>query len=156
LPTEGEERISVGRVGRPHGVDGAFVVEGGSDDRRRFEVGASLLVNGRPATVVLSRRVGGGRLAIRLDRDVERGSELAVPRTDLPQLEEGSFYVADLVGLAVEEGGRSLGVVRDVLPGAANDNLELDSGRLVPLIEDAIASIDLERGRILLNAGFIG
>jgi 16S rRNA processing protein RimM len=161
LPTEEDrerilvERIPVGRVGKPHGVDGAFVVEEGSDDPRRFEVGASLLVNGQPATVVLSRRVGGGRTAIRLDREVERGVELAVRRDELPRLEAGLFYVADLIGLAVEEGGRPLGVVRDVLPGAANDNLELDSGQLVPLIEDAIASIDLERRRIVLNAGFI-
>ncbi len=42
-----------------------------------------------------------------------------------------------------------------MLPGAANDNLELDDGTLVPMIEDAIADIDLERGRILLNPGFI-
>jgi 16S rRNA processing protein RimM len=156
LPTD-EDRsgVVVGRVGRPHGVDGAFVVEDASDDPRRFEVGASLLVNGARATVVLSRRVGGGRRAIKLDRAVARGSELVVSRQELPALEDDSFYVSDLVGLVVEEQGRERGVVRDVLPGAANDNLELDSGLLVPLVEDAIAAIDLERGRIVLNAGFI-
>jgi ribosomal 30S subunit maturation factor RimM len=142
-------------VGRPHGVDGAFVVEGASDDPRRFEAGASLLVNGEPATIVLSRRVGGGRRAIKLDRPVERGGELVVPREELPRLEADSFYVADLVGLVVEEEGCERGIVRDVLAGAANDNLELDNGLLVPLVEDAIAAIDLERGRIVLNAGFI-
>jgi 16S rRNA processing protein RimM len=147
--------VTVGRVGRPHGVDGAFVVEGGSDDPRWFEVGASLFVNGEPATVVVSRRVGGGRRAIRLDREVERRAELTVPREALPRLEEGAFYVADLVGLVVEEAGRERGLVSDVLPGPANDNLELDTGLLVPLVEDAIAQIDLERGRIVLNAGFI-
>ena len=142
-------------MGRPHGVDGAFVVEEASDDPRRFEAGSSLLVKGHPATVVLSRRVGGGRRAIKLDREVERGDELAVPRSELPVPEPDSFYVSDLVGLVVEEGGSERGVVRDVLPGAANDNLVLDSGLLVPLVEDAIASIDLESGRIVLNAGFI-
>jgi ribosomal 30S subunit maturation factor RimM len=59
------------------------------------------------------------------------------------------------VGLAVEEGGELLGVVADVLPGEANDNLELDSGLLVPLVEDAVADVDLEARRIVLNAGFI-
>ena len=137
-------------------MDGAFVVEDASDDPSWFEVGASLLVNREPATVVLSRRVGGGRRAIKLDRGIDRGAELAVPREALPGLEDGSFYVADLVGLVVEENGHERGVVRDVLPGAANDNLELDSGLLVPLVEDAIAAIDLDRGRIVLNAGFIG
>ncbi|MGZ8688363.1 MAG: ribosome maturation factor RimM [Gaiellaceae bacterium] len=151
-----DERVPVGRVGRPHGLDGAFVVEGASDDASRFAVGATLDVDGQPATVVLSRRVGGGRRAIRLDRPVERGQELTIPRDALPPPGEGEYYAYQLIGLPVEEeGGRRLGTVRDVLPGAANDNLELDDGTLVPMIEDAIADIDLERGRILLNTGFM-
>jgi len=136
-------------------VDGAFVVEDGSDDPRRFEVGSALLVDGKPATIVLSRRVGKGRRAIRLDRPVERGAELTVPRAELPPPAPDSYYVADLVGLEVLEGARRLGVVRDVVPGPANDNLELDSGALVPLVEDAVAEIDLEAGRVVLNPGFI-
>jgi 16S rRNA processing protein RimM len=148
--------VNVGRVGRPHGVDGAFVVEEASDDLARFEVGATLYVEGEPATVAVSRRVGKGRRAIKLDRHVERGSELSVPRDALPSLEKGAFYVADLVGLEVlEAGGERLGVVRDVVPGIANDNLELDSGALVPLVEDAVAEIDLSKGVVLLNRGFI-
>lgn len=149
--------MPVGRVGRPHGLDGAFVVEQGSDDESRYEIGAVLHVNGAPATVTVSRRVGRGRRAIRLDPAVERGDVLTIPRADLPELDEGEFYTFQIVGLRVEEvGGRSLGTVRDVLPGAANDNLELDDGTLVPMIEDAIRSIDLAGGVVLLNPGFIG
>ena len=47
------------------------------------------------------------------------------------------------------------GIVKDVLPGPANDNLELDDGTLVPMIEDAIRSIDPAEGVVLLNPGFI-
>jgi 16S rRNA processing protein RimM len=137
-------------------VDGAFVVDEASDDPTRFEVGASLYVEGTSATIVLTRRVGKGRRAIKLDRSAERGSELSVPRDALPSLEEGSFYVADLVGLEVlEAGGRRLGVVRDVVSGIANDNLELDSGALVPLVEDAVVEIDLQSGTVHLNRGYI-
>jgi len=147
--------VAVGRVGRPHGLDGAFVVERGSEDPSRYAVGAALHVNGVPARITLSRRVGRGRHAIRLDRQVERGDELTVPRSELPALPEGEFYTFELIGLRVEEeGGREIGVVRDVLPGPANDNLELEDGRLVPMIEDAILSIDPAGGRVLLNPGF--
>jgi ribosomal 30S subunit maturation factor RimM len=45
--------------------------------------------------------------------------------------------------------------VHDVIPGAANDNLELDDGTLVPMIEDAIQAIDLQAEVVLLNPGFI-
>ena len=148
--------MPVGRVGRPHGLDGAFVVEHGSDDESRYVVGAVLHVNGTPATVTLSRRVGRGRHAIRLDRSVERGETLTILRAELPTLSEDEFYTFEIIGLRVEEvGGRVLGTVRDVLPGSANDNLELDDGTLVPMIEDAIASIDPARGIVLLNPGFI-
>ena len=148
--------VPVGRVGRPHGLDGAFVVEQGSDDDARYAVGATLLVDGAQSRVVLSRRVGRGRWAIRLDRSVARGQQLAVRREELPPLAPGEFYAFQLIGLAVEEeGGPPLGTVKDVLPGAANDNLELEDGTLVPMIEDAIAAVDVDGGRVLLNPGFI-
>lgn len=148
--------MQVGRVGRPHGLDGAFVVERGSDDESRYAVGAVLLVNGVPATIVVSRRIGKGRRAIRLDRAVERGDLLTIARADLPELGEGEFYAFELIGLRVaEQGGEDIGTVRDVLPGPANDNLELADGTLVPMIEDAIQSIDLAGGIVLLNPGFI-
>ena len=148
--------MPVGRVGRPHGLDGAFVVERGSVDERRYATGATLYVNGVPATITVSRRVGGGRRAIRLDRPVERGDALAVPRSQLPAVPQGEYYAFELVGLRVEEdGGRVLGVVQDVLPGSANDNLQLENGTLVPMIEDAIRSVDPEAGIVRLNPGFI-
>jgi 16S rRNA processing protein RimM len=101
--------------------------------------------------------VGKGRVAIKLDRAVERGAELAVRREDLAPLESGSYYVADLVGLeVVEKDGPSLGVVRDVLPGPANDALELDGGLLLPLVEDCVLDIDLAAGRLLVAPGFRG
>ncbi len=159
MPSDRELRsdslVRVGKVGRPHGVDGAFVVEQASDDPRRFELGAVLHVGGVPAEVVVIRRVGGGRPAIKLDREVERGTELFVPRSDLPEPDEGSYYVADLVGLSVvEDGDRVLGVVREVHPGPANDALELDSGLLLPLVEDCVLDVDLRNGRVLVARGF--
>jgi 16S rRNA processing protein RimM len=150
-----DDLVLVGRVGRPHGTDGAFVVEDGSDDASRFAVGATLLVRGERATVTVSRGVGRKRIAIKLDRPVERGSELAVPLAELAELEPDSYYVADLLGMSVvEEGGRELGLVLDVHPAPANDALELDSGLLLPLVEDCIRQVDLERRRIVLNPGF--
>jgi 16S rRNA processing protein RimM len=158
LPTEpGHDEVLIGRIGRPHGVDGAFVVEGGSTDEARFAVGEVIHVDGEPATVVLSRRVGGGRRAIKLDRQVARGAELFVPRDALPALPDGSYYVADLVGMEVlDEHGAVVGRVSDVLPGPANDVLELDTGVLLPLVEACVREIDTEARRVLLNPGFIG
>jgi 16S rRNA processing protein RimM len=157
LPTDPErDLVSIGRVGRPHGVDGAFVVEAASQDPERFEVGAELLVDGVPARIVLFRRVGGRRIAVKLDRGVPRGAELTVPRDSLPELPVDSYYVVELVGLEVIDGhGARVGSVRDVLPGPANDVLELDNGVLLPLVEDCVREVNLAGRRILLNPGFI-
>jgi 16S rRNA processing protein RimM len=154
LPSE-PDLVPVGRVGRPHGIDGSFFVEGPSDREGTFATGAVLHVDGAPAKVVVSKRGSGGRPVIRLDRRVDRGATLAIPRADLPPLEEDEYYSFQLVGLAVEEeGGRALGRVRDVLEYPANDVLELDSGQLLPLVEACVREIDLEGGRILVAVGF--
>lgn len=148
--------VQVGRVGRPHGTDGAFVVEQASDDDRRWEIGAIVIVDGAPARVTLMRRVGSGRRAIRLDRPVPRGAELSVRLRDLPPPEPDSYYAFQLVGLdVVDDEGAPVGMVAEVMPGPANDNLELGDGRLVPLIEDAIREIDLEGRRIVVARGFL-
>ena len=54
----------------------------------------------------------------------------------------------------LEEGGQSLGIVRAVVPGVANDALELESGLLLPLVAACVRSIDLEAARILVAPGF--
>jgi 16S rRNA processing protein RimM len=151
----GPERVVIGRVGRPHGVDGAFFVEDASDDARWFKIGSRFLAAGAEAEVVVARRGAGGRPVIRLNREVGRGSLLEVPGEALPATEEDEYYIFQLVGLeVVEEGGRSLGRVADVLPGPANDALDLGNGLLLPLVEACVLSVDLDAGRILVAAGF--
>lgn len=148
--------LPIGRVGRPHGLDGSFVVEHASDDPRRWEKGARVLVDGRPAEIVGSKRVGRGRPAIRLDREVTRGAELCIRASDLPPPDPDAWYVFELVGLrVVEEGGRELGTVVGLYPGVVNENLELDDGTLVPLIDDAVSEVDVERGIVVVRAGFL-
>jgi 16S rRNA processing protein RimM len=146
--------VPIGRVGRPHGRDGAFVVEDASEAPERLAVGAELLVDGEPARVVESKQAGGRRV-VRLDRDAPRGARLEIPRAKLPALGPDTYYVFELRGLeVVEEGGERLGRVRDVVPYPANDVLELDSGLDLPLVEACVRAIDLDAGRILVTRGF--
>jgi len=150
-----DELVVVGRVGKPHGVDGSFFVEGASDVPERFAKGASLLVDETPVEIVVSKRGAGGRPVIKLDRPVPRGATLAVRRDELPDPGEDTYYVFQLVGLAVEEeGGRPLGTVIEVENGPANDTLELDSGLLLPLVESCVLDVDTGAGRIVVARGF--
>jgi 16S rRNA processing protein RimM len=155
LPSSGPpEFVVVGRVGRPHGLDGSFVVEDASTEQERFATGAELWAVGEPGRIVASRRARG-RPVIRLDREVPRGTELQVPVAALPSLGANAYYVFELVGLQVEEvGGRRLGRVASIAPGFANDVLELDSGLALPMVEQCISEVDLAAGRIVVARGF--
>jgi 16S rRNA processing protein RimM len=147
-------RVQIGKVGRPHGIDGAFFVEQPSDDKRWWTTGATFLAGGAAAEVV-AHRTSSGRPVIKLDRHVERGAALEVERDALPATEDDEYYAFQLIGLSVaEDNGRALGSVKVVAPGVANDVLELDTGVLLPMVEECILKIDLEAGRITVAEGF--
>ena len=147
-------KVHVGKVGKPHGLEGAFVVEQASEDPERFAKGASLLVGGEPARILESKRAGG-RPVIRLDREAARGDAIELDRNELPEPEEGEYYAFQLIGLEVEEaGGAKLGRVTEVSSSPANDVLELDTGLALPLVDACVQKVDLDAGRIVVQTGF--
>ena len=146
--------MTIGKVGRPHGIDGAFFVEQPSEDARWWKTGATFLANGTRVEVV-AHRTSSGRPVIKVVPAIERGAILEVERDQLPPTEEDEYYAFELVGLDVaEENGRALGKVTAVTPGVANDVLELDSGVLLPMVEECVRSIDLDTSRIVVAEGF--
>ena len=52
----GSDFVPIGRVGRPHGIDGSFFVEGPSERADAFKTGATLYVDGDPVKIVASKR----------------------------------------------------------------------------------------------------
>ncbi len=138
--------VTAGRVGKPHGRDGSFYVDGA---KHPLELGTTVSVGSSTHTV--ARRAGtDARPLIRLaavgDPRSLRGELLLVE----DELAEGEWLAGDLVGRAVPGHGH---VVR-VLDGPSCSLLELEDGMLVPFISDAISSID--RNQILINEGFLG
>jgi len=149
-------RVQIGRVGKPHGIDGSFFIEQPSDDERWWTTGATFFAGGRPVEVVAHRR-SSSRPVVKLDTDVPRGALIEVDRHQLPPTDEDEYYAFQLTGLSVvEETGRELGRVQAVRPGVANDVLELDTGVLLPMIEDCVRAVDLAAERITVAAGFAG
>jgi 16S rRNA processing protein RimM len=149
-------RVPIGKVGRPHGIDGAFFVEQPSDDDRWWKTGARFFAGGAEVEVVAHRR-SSGRPVIKVEPSVDRGTILEVARDQLPPTGEDEYYAFELVGLeVVEESGRALGTVKAVTPGVANDVLELDGNVLLPMVEDCILRVDLDGRRIVVADGFAG
>jgi 16S rRNA processing protein RimM len=155
----------VGRVGRPHGTRGAFTVSDPSDRPGVFVPGRLLLVGDRELEVVAVQGTDAHPILTVVgvgDRDAARGLRgevIGVPRDALGALAEGEFMVADLVGCEVVDGERRIGRVRDVLHLPSADALEVEregaEDLLVPLVGDAVRSIDVDARRIDVNAGFL-
>jgi 16S rRNA processing protein RimM len=138
--------VTVGRVGRPHGLDGSFYVE---EAKHQLAVGTRLVLGDRAVTI--ERRAGTDehplvRLAGLDDPRSARGELLLVEA----ELGEGEWLASDLEGSTVPGHGH----VTRVLDGPSCSVLELSDGTLVPFVSDAIRSV--EGGEILLHEGFLG
>ena len=119
------------------------------DDGRQFQVASLRVVKSDEAIVSFKG------LANRDGAESLKGVRLSVPRSKLPPPEEGEFYLADLVGLAVEDaGGHVLGMVRGVHNFGAGDVIEIEaSGKgssFVPFTSEAVPVVDLAGKRIVV------
>lgn len=80
-----------------------------------------------------------------------RGCEVRINRDMCQRLAEGQYYLFEVVGLeAVTAGGKSLGKVREVLRTGSNDVYATERF-LIPATHDAVASIDVEAGTMLVR-----
>lgn len=164
MARERAERLPAGRIGRPHGLDGSFHVT--RPRAAMLTLGASVVVGERETTVV--RRAGTDeRPIVRVDgierrEQVEelRGTDLWCLRTEAPALGEHEWWAEDLEGCRVVDGGRAVGVVRRLvaLPSCELLEVERDGGGelLVPMVRDAIRSVDVDAGAIDVDLGFLG
>ena len=94
------------------------------------------------------------------DRDLiasMRNRKIAVPRSELPQTEDGEYYWSDLIGLSVVNlAGESLGKVTQLLETGANDVLvlrDVDTERLLPFVDAVVKSVDIPAALITVDWG---
>jgi 16S rRNA processing protein RimM len=90
-----------------------------------------------------------------------RGEPLMVPRLEAPELGEDEWWEEDLVGCLVRDGERTVGIVSRLLGLPTVDVLEVDRSDgapslLVPLISDAVRSVDPDQKVIEIDLEFLG
>ena len=156
-------RIPLAAVAGAHGIKGEVRLKLFSDSSDSLAQYSQLFVGGAPRRLLGVR--DGGKFAVarfegvadRTAAEALRGSLVEVDRDDLPPLEEGEYYHADLVGLpCVDREGQTLGSVIAVENFGAGDLLEVQaasgSRSLIPF-KPGIA--DLADGRIVLDPQFL-
>ena len=161
----------MGAVTRPHGVRGEVKVRPETDDPGRFEALESVYLGEEESSLVryavksVAMQPHGADVTVLLGLDTvsdrnaaERlaGALVWADEAELPALEEGEFFLGDLIGMeAVDVDGTAIGRVEDVLELPAQPVLVITrpDGRqiLFPLVDEFVESVDPDEGLLVLR-----
>lgn len=157
--------IRLGKITSAHGIQGEVKIALYLDDAEFLREHKRVWLEARPRRelVVTRLRATANQLILRFegieDRTTAeglRGRELSIPLGWLPPLEEGEYYVAQIVGLAVRTvAGEPLGTVAEVLFTGANEVYVVRDGPhgevLIPAIASVVQAVDLDAGTITVD-----
>jgi 16S rRNA processing protein RimM len=155
---EPKSLVEIGVVLRPHGVHGEVLIRPHNPDTLVITEGVWVFLcdqgeDNRFLLITRARKVQKG-FVVRF-QDVEdrdramalRNMKVFVRREDLPPLEEGEFYLCDIVGAVVlSVSGKRLGTVRGFLKGATEIMIVEGDGEelLVPIVEGFVLQVSKE------------
>ena len=160
------DSVTVGRVGKPHGVRGEVHVTILSDTEGRFDEGESLEIVSsegvrRLATLACVRKRKGSAIvrfeefSTRDEAELLRGAFLEVAQERVPPAPNGSYYFFQLVGCQCEDlGDGLLGTVTQIVDDGGGLILEIEGERgtlLVPFVSKYVRRVEVEERRIELN-----
>lgn len=161
-----QQRVAIGYVVRPKGVRGEAVVEPLTGNVDRFDEVEEVTLerSGQPPKRlrIAGWRIDGRGILVkfagidspeRIAGEVSKGY-LTIPREEVPDPPEGSYYVFDLVGCRVEdEDGSELGKVADVQEMPSADLLVIRNGQkevLIPLVGDFVTEVLVSERRVVV------
>lgn len=155
-----DERLRVGVVSSVHGVHGECKVFPTTDDMTRFKKLKKVFINDQEMKIssvkffknmVICKFEG-----VETPEDVQklRGKDIMINREDAVPLEEGEYYIADLIGCdVISDSGDKLGVCEDIVPTGANQVMQVKGKKdfLVPYIKQCILDVNLEKKQITIH-----
>jgi 16S rRNA processing protein RimM len=158
--------VLIGKVVGVHGVKGANKICSYAESLSAFKPGRPILTrdsSGRESSREINwvkPHTGTPLLAFKGVADREQaqaliGAELFIEKTDLPELEEGTYYWYDLIGLEVyttEE--EYIGRLEKIIETGSNDVYAVKKGTqelLIPALESVVLDIDLEKKRMRVD-----
>lgn len=158
-----DKEIVIGKIVAPHGVRGDIRIMPLTDRPEQFlNLSYLLLEDGRQLTIKAARfhkrmvLVSTKEITTMNDAELLRDKKILIRAEDLPPLEEGRFYVADLIGLPVfDEEGKQLGTFKDSITTGSNDVyiVAVPGGKdlLIPALKIYVREINLQEKRIVVK-----
>ena len=162
VPNTSNERIVIGRVGAAHGIRGEVRIIPLTDFPARFAALREVMVGDELLHIESVKPQGKNFLmrfreyTVREDAQKLTGRLLTVARAEAAPLDEGEYYVFDIVGLTVyDEEDNELGTVENVLRTGSNDvyAVRSEDGReiLIPALRKVVRTIDVPNGRMTVR-----
>lgn len=152
--------LTIGKVLKPHGLKGDVKIETFSSNPARFSTLKKVKLDGVEYAVRRITLEGAfGMLSLAGIDDMNaaetlRGKMISVSRGDLPKLEAGNYYIADLLGIDVYVSGDRIGELVDVLQYGSADVYVVKTAEgtcSFPALKQLIKSVDIEKGEMLLD-----
>jgi len=160
--------FEIGIIVKPQGIRGELRVLPTTDDPTRFEllIGEEIFIrqnNTERPFKLLQARQHKNLILVKLDGVSDRNmaetlirSTIAIPDDKALPLEEGEYYVRDLIGISVEtEAGENLGIISKILKTNANDVYVIDVAEgdsfMIPAIKNVIRSVSIPDKKMIIH-----
>jgi len=158
------DTIVLAAVAGAHGIKGEVRLKLFTDTPENLARHARFDAGGRALVLLAIRAEKPGMAIARFDSIVDRnaaealrGLQLTVARAALPPLDDGEYYVADYLGMAVvDETGAAVGRVKAIENFGASDliDIERDAGGtvMVPFVADVVREVG---GRLVVDRAWL-
>lgn len=161
-----QKRLEIGQIVNTFGIKGEIKIIPFTDDIKRFDILKKVYVKTKKEEKlykVKNVKYHKNMVLLKLE-DVDtieqaellRNAFLEIDREDAIPLEEGTYFIADLIGLDVyTDEGKLLGKVDDIYNTGSNDIYvikdELGKQLLLPGIDEVIKDVDLQKEKIVVH-----
>ena len=161
-----QKYFEIGQIVNTFGIKGMVKVNPFTDDISQFEKMNSILIDKKGSLVEMQIeevKYSKNQVLLKLkgietieEAEKYRNCYLKLPREKAKKLPEGTYFIADLIGVDVyTEEGNLLGKVEDIYNSGASDiyviKNELGKQILLPATKEVIKQIDLEQEKIIVH-----
>ncbi|MCM1244330.1 MAG: ribosome maturation factor RimM [Roseburia sp.] len=161
-----EDLLRIGVITSTHGLRGEVKVFPTTDDAKRFENCDEVILDtkrGKQTLHIEKVRYFKNMVIVKFKEfndinEVEtfRKCDILVTRENAVPLEEGEFFICDIIGANVrEEDGTQIGTVKDVMETGANDVFVITTPEgkevLFPSIPECIKKVDVEEKLVVAH-----
>ena len=160
---DSDERLLIAEIVGLHGLQGVVKLRSYADSPTLFEPGRTFRLenpDGQAQThVVAWAKPHGKGMLLAIEGVNERdaaaaliGSRLSVDKATLPNLDDGTYYWFELIGLSIyTTQNQYLGTLESILPTGSNDVYVVRNGEeeiLMPALASVVQLIDIDQRRM--------